>query len=400
MQGDENQERKNDMAQTVCSQSALVPVRNERDEECVRCRRDGTFRGKERQTEKRATRKSRKQRGKQPARMMRKPERYLKDCILSEPGDELDRLAEEAEDAKDAKDENRRFREMKRLEHAAEQAAEDTAEYVEKKQREPSPGPHRRQDEEWYNQNILSNPRRTTLLRQLQYAAEWRHTLTLCSELCSQGRASATDTLMAGLVSLAPSPTLPGIQRQIISMAHTEPPPISTPFVPGIYLWESFDHCREPWAQVLVIFPGMKTARWARLLPGCGCYFHYASSHTTLNKRYYTCERLLQRFENQSFPDVTLLEDEEGREGRLLEDYALLVDYALDPSLDRYEARINGNEIEVDHRDLNGLVGTAVHRSELSPDELAYYEGLFNHEDLSDWLINFEGRCFHLRVQL
>jgi hypothetical protein len=108
---DENQERKNDMAQTMGSQSALEPIMNECDEECVSlgvCRRDdGSFRGKEGQSEKGATRMSRKQRGKQQARMMRKPERYLKDCILSEQEDEL-----EADDDADDAD-------------AAENAAED-----------------------------------------------------------------------------------------------------------------------------------------------------------------------------------------------------------------------------------------------------------------------------------
>jgi hypothetical protein len=212
--------------------------------------------------------------------------------------------------------------------------------------------------EECYDQNIY--PKRMTVLRQFQYAAECRHTLALCSELCDQGRASATDTLMAGLVSLAPAPTLAGIQRQIISMVHTEPPRIATPFVPGIYLRENngCEYCLRAFTEVLFIFPGMKRARWALLSPGC---LH-------------------------PFPDAALMED-----------YGLLIDYALDPSLDTYEACISGNEIVIHQGHLNAMVGTAVHRSELSPQDL-HYDGLF--EDLSDWLIESGEYFFHLRVKL
>jgi hypothetical protein len=73
------------------SQSALEPDMNECNEECVSLgarRRDGSFLGKEGQTEKRATRKSRKQRGEQKV-CIRKPERYVKDCILYEQEEEL-----------------------------------------------------------------------------------------------------------------------------------------------------------------------------------------------------------------------------------------------------------------------------------------------------------------------
>jgi hypothetical protein len=222
-----------------------------------------------------------------------------------------------------------------------------------------------------------------TLVRQLRYAAECRHTLALCSLLSDEDRASATDTLVAFLVSL--SPALSGIQGQIISMVHTERPRISPPFIPGIYMHERYgcDHCQRPIAEALVVFPGMKTARWVLLSTGCEPW----NVPSTLKKGNYTCKRLFKRIFNHSWPDAALLED-----------YELLVDYALDPSLDTYEAHINGNEIVVDQKPVDHVVGTAVHRSELSPEDLVY-NGLFN-EDLSDWLINFGGNFFHLRVRL
>jgi hypothetical protein len=68
---------------------------------------------------------------------------------------------------------------------------------------------------------------------------------------------------------------------------------------------------------------------------------------TTLNMENSTCERLFERVYNRAFPDTALLED-----------YALLIDYALDPSLDTYEVRITGNEIVVHQRHLNDMVGT------------------------------------------
>jgi hypothetical protein len=363
---------------------------NECNEECVSlgvCRRKGSFRGREGQ----ATRKSRKQRGKQlykqQARNFRKPQRYckpqryLRETILDEEEDELlAEMLDEEEDELLAEIERRR--QCSDNNDGTDKGAEfyGPAEYYGRNGGGwPIVG---EQERYWYNQNILSNPRRMFLVRQLQYAAECRHTLALCSMLSAQGRASATDTPMAILVSLA-LPTY--IQQQIISMVHTEPPRISTPFVPGIYMYEDFGcpDCRGPFAQALVVFPGMKTARWVLLSPGC----EPQNESSTLKKGHYTCKRLFERVFNHSWPDAALLED-----------YELLVDYALDPSLDTYEARINGNEIVVDQRPVDGIVGTAVHRSELSPEDLAY-NGIFN-EDHSDWLIKYGGCCLHLRVRL
>jgi hypothetical protein len=140
---------------------------NECNVECVSLgarRRDGSFQGKEGHTEKRVTRKSRKQGGEQKV-CMRKPERYLKDCILYEQEEELYWQEDE--------------------EHAQiweEMEADDDARWWGLERRYVE---FRFRTEEWYNQNIY--PKRMTLLRQLQYAAECRHTLALCSELCDQG---------------------------------------------------------------------------------------------------------------------------------------------------------------------------------------------------------------------
>jgi hypothetical protein len=82
-------------------------------------------------------------------------------------------------------------------------------------------------------------------------------------------------------------------------MVHTEPPRIVTPFVPGIYLCEDYrcGGCRSAFAEVLVVFPGMKTARWALLAPGCS----YEGPRTTLNMGNPTCERLFERVYNHPF---------------------------------------------------------------------------------------------------
>jgi hypothetical protein len=303
---------------------------NEFNTECASLglhRQDDSSRGNEGQTEKRATRKSETKRRTKGLNA----DRYLKDSILHEQEDELYWqedciLYEQEEEHEDGGG-------------GGDDAEEDAGgEFYD----DSYPWHGAEQGERWYNQNILSNPRRTTLVRQL--------------------------------------------------MVHTERPPISPPFVPGIYMSERLgcEYCRGPVVEALVIFPGMKTARWVLISVGC----EPQNESTTLKGGHYTCKKLYERISNHRL-DVALLED-----------YELLVDYALDPSLDTYEARINGNEIVFDQKNENGcrweiegIVGKAVHRSELSPEALASYDGIFN-EDLSDWLIDYGGCLFHLRVRL
>jgi hypothetical protein len=77
------------------------------------------------------------------------------------------------------------------------------------------------------------------------------------------------------------------------TVVHTKPPQISTPFAPGIYLCEGNDcnDCLCAFAEVLVVFPGMKTARWALLAPGCSS----GMPATTLNIGHPYCKRFLER---------------------------------------------------------------------------------------------------------
>jgi hypothetical protein len=87
------------------------------------------------------------------------------------------------------------------------------------------------------------------------------------------------------------------------------------------------------------------------------------------------------------------------------EDYAVLIDYALDESLDVYPARINGNDIAIyqDYPSWCESVGTAVLHSDWS--ELQARKTVDDDRDIdfhgiSDWLICFNNLYFHLRVRL
>jgi hypothetical protein len=218
-----------------------------------------------------------------------------------------------------------------------------------------------------------------------------KHTLVLCLKLCEEGRAAAIDSLMAGLVSFPLE-----VQRQIISTI-----PTATPFVPGIYIATAFYSCyqRVKSVEILVISPGMKTARMEafegrRHYDAQAGIFCFPSpegiEHDTRSRLHACIGGFIDRLEKPH--GVTPPED-----------YAVLVDYALDESLVVYQARINGNNVVIDQHDhhLGSCVATAVMSSR---EEKADDSGI------SDWLIrfNYDMDCgcgctdvdFHLLVRL
>ena len=81
------------------------------------------------------------------------------------------------------------------------------------------------------------------------------------------------------------------------------------------------------------------------------------------------------------------------------EDVALMVDYALDPSLDMHQARIKGKDIVIDQNTGGDkIVGTAVR---WCPEDLSLSIGVSDISiGMSDWEIHCDSRIFSLRVRL
>jgi len=248
-------------------------------------------------------------------------------------------------------------------------------------------------ERDWCRRNNFSNPSKTKLLRHFNHSDECKYTFALCSELYAQERACTKDDLMSRIVSLPAT-----IQQQIFSMVR---PTVNKPFVPGIYvslslIVDGFDTCAQ--AAVLVIYPGMKTARWAYFQD-----FSHGSWPCTNLEEHLSCYQLDKQIAYKNIADWNGV--------RSWPDRGVLLDYALDPSLPTYEAHITSDAISIPDQkgycSNKSFAGKAVPRSRPPPPRNGQgwvfhrWDGVSDwwvEEHISDWVIEHSCLEFVLKV--